>query len=289
MDSHSRQKPKKLYSLSEAIAFVTNDNFASIPDTSSKNENTDSNVQESNVSTIEPNDLSSGYSNIFNLSKDSMERVYNEAEALVSNVNDILNLPNPIKSDERYRMPQKDISNCSVLVSDDCQPSSNDEDEVDVESDHMNDKDYVPLASSDMSFDGELEVSDDETYRRVISKRTRQDEDNANKKIKISNYVCDNKNIDDNNNNGNLHMVSGEEVANEIQVQQIVKSKSSKNREPVKSRYQLLPPCKCKFKCYTKISETERIEIHKRFWEIEKRDERISWMYGTFIQEEKRK
>ena len=64
MDSHSRQKPKKFYSLSEAINFVTNNNFDSIPDTSSKNENTDSNVQESDVSTIEPNDLSSGYSNI---------------------------------------------------------------------------------------------------------------------------------------------------------------------------------------------------------------------------------
>ena len=159
MDSHSRQKPKKFYSRSEAIDFVTNDNFDSIPDTSSKNENTDSNVQESDVSTIEPNDLSNGYSNIFNLSKDSMERVYNEAEAL-SNVNEILNLLNLIKS-ERYRMPQKDISNCSVLVSDDCQPSSNEGDEVDVESDHMNDKDYVPLASSDMSFDDELEVCDD--------------------------------------------------------------------------------------------------------------------------------
>ena len=82
-------------------------------------------------------------------------------------------------------------------------------------------------------------------------------------------------------------MVSGEEVANEVQVQQIFKSKSSKKREPVKSRYQLLPPCKCKFKCYTKISETEGIEIHKRFWEIEKRDERISWMFGMITPEEK--
>ena len=50
--------------------------------------------------------------NIFTLS--DTEKLCEEALTLIGNVNDIFTLPLELsKSDERYRLPQKDVSNCS--------------------------------------------------------------------------------------------------------------------------------------------------------------------------------
>ena len=65
------------------------------------------------------------------------------------------------------------------------------------------------------------------------------------------------------------------------------KSKSSRKREGIKIKYHMLQPCTCKQKCSDKIDEEKRKHIFDKFWSMEKRDERIAWIFGMITQEEK--
>ena len=94
-------------------------------------------------------DVENGDSKIFLICRMLLERMYNEVVALVGNVNDILSR-SMVQIDELYRMPQKEISNCSSSLSDD-NLSSDDADKYHFGRDNADDKDYIPPTPSDTS------------------------------------------------------------------------------------------------------------------------------------------
>ena len=62
--------------------------------------------------------------------------------------------------------------------------------------------------------------------------------------------------------------------------------KSLRRRIPVK--LPMLPTCKCKQKCVEKVNQETRKSIHEKFWDINSRDERLSWIHANINRKEKK-
>ena len=74
-------------------------------------------------------------------------------------VTDLLSIPNLIKNDERYRMPQREKRDCSNQTSEeneDCEDGNSKIDDPEMIIDDEGEKDYVPDIS-DLSIDDEFE------------------------------------------------------------------------------------------------------------------------------------
>ena len=68
-------------------------------------------------------------------------------------------------------------------------------------------------------------------------------------------------------------------------------SKSSKNRKSVGDKYPMIygaenPSCLCKMKCVETIPLERQQQIHKAFWQMETRDERLQWIFAMIEQNE---
>ena len=79
-----------------------------------------------------------------------------------------------------------------------------------------------------------------------------------------------------------------ERINNEEGCEQISDDVGTKKRHQIANKYVMLSPCSCKrLKCFEKMTNEERKSIFDEFWNIEKRDDRMAWMYGAIDQTEK--
>ena len=96
-------------------------------------------------------------------------------------------------------------------------------------------------------------------------------------------------NIDINNDNSSQEQINSlpDEITDDFQISSTTKKKGSTERQPIKNKYNVLPPCNCKKKCITLVNEEERRKIFEEFWSLGTSNERRDWMFGHIFQAEK--